>query len=316
MKPTLVERYERWHAAHPEASDPPPVPSASADPTARRQERRHSDPSQRQDSRSSQSSIDGARRSQAQAEARQRVLEENKQRSELERRLAEELELLKQQRHQSAARYIDDTARTPGVTTIASDERRRREEPARQRDLDLTFTKRQPQTQPSKPTQYDYTSRSDDGHGFSANPMAGRRPEDVRSLLQQQQQYGHQLHPDDPRRREEEATRRRRAEQEGIARRMQEAEAAALAERQGSASSLTGHAQHPPQLTSASSAVRAPKALSSRPVAFLDTFPEAMPMPLESPTRYEGDSTDSEAVGGYLRHTRKQNGPAKAPARR
>jgi STAM-binding protein len=257
-------------------------------------------------------------------------MEEIQQRSDQERRLNEELALLKQQRQQSATRYIDDTARTPGVPSISNDDRRRREEPVRQRDLDLTFSKRPDQTRVTNAG--NYASKPDDSNSNGPSfPMPSRRPDDVRLLQQQQQrqqqQYSQQFNPEDSRRLEEETARRRveekrRVEQEGITRRMQEAEAAAQALRQSSGGSSTGHSQYPSQLISASSAVRAPKAVSSRSAAFLDTFPEAMQMPLESPTRYEGDSTDSEALGdglnSYMRHTRgiKHNGPPKAPARR
>ncbi|KAJ8496895.1 hypothetical protein ONZ45_g12270 [Pleurotus djamor] len=54
-----------------------------------------------------------------------------------------------------------------------------------------------------------------------------------------------------------------------------------------------------PAMPSTSSSLHTPMATTSRPPSFLEQFPTAdapLMMPLESPTKYEGDSTDSETL--------------------
>lgn len=99
------------------------------------------------------------------------------------------------------------------------------------------------------------------------------------------------------RRREEDITRRRmeerRREQDSIARRQQE-EVATRAMRHNINAEPSSSSYQEPQ----SSAVQMPTAVNShRPPSLLDQYPtNDLIMPLESPSRYEGDSTDSETI--------------------
>jgi STAM-binding protein len=339
LKPSLVERYERWLAAHPNALDPtpalpPPVHRSSTAPSAAYPDgdtrpRTQSDPRPRANGYSSRSSQDDARRSQAQAEARQRVQAEALRKQEQERRVAGELEMLRQQRQQSE-RYGGNAGKSPADGRVET-ETRRREDVVRQRDLDLTFSRRQDQHPNHRQSEYSSRARSEEArsnqsiYGDTAEAQY-KRQEDARRS-QQQQQYKHQQ--EEMRRREEEITRRRleerrKAEQEGIAKRQQESDLAARAERQNVSvpSSSAPPSQYQTQMgaPAATSAMRAPRALSSTSASFLDTYSDSLSMPLESPTRYEGDSTDSEAVGdgsnSVWRHIRNGRHPLRAPPKR
>jgi hypothetical protein len=56
--------------------------------------------------------------------------------------------------------------------------------------------------------------------------------------------------------------------------------------------------------------LRAPRAVKSRPPSFLGPddvpVPPITPLPLESPTRYEGDSTDSESLNRHANESRRK----------
>jgi hypothetical protein len=65
--------------------------------------------------------------------------------------------------------------------------------------------------------------------------------------------------------------------------------------------------------------LRAPRAVKSRPPSFLGPddmlVPSVTPLPLESPTRYEGDSTDSESRDDWRRKQKHSVDHSKALAR-
>jgi hypothetical protein len=155
------------------------------------------------------------------------------------------------------------------------------------------------------------SASSSTNSGAIAAEAERKRQEDALRTQKQQEEM---------RRREEEITRRRMEEKRRV-----EQDDAVKRQRDGKhgpmPSSSTSTASQYQLPTSAPSTLRAPTAVSSRPPSFLDSYPQAMP--LESPTWYDGDSTDSEAVGGLWQNSRmgKQRGenhgmPARAPARR
>ncbi|TFK32161.1 hypothetical protein BDQ12DRAFT_692894 [Crucibulum laeve] len=75
---------------------------------------------------------------------------------------------------------------------------------------------------------------------------------------------------------------------------------------------------YPPIGASSSSNVRAPQAYRSRPPSFLDVGECPTPLPLESPTKYDGDSTDSESITNhhdYRRGKQKHVDNSKTPTR-
>ena len=154
---------------------------------------------------------------------------------------------------------------------------------------------------------------------------------------------------------------KRREEQHGIVQRQQEAEQEARAVRQTIAANNSGIPAAPPTAstssityptsTPASSSastssssfyqiptptqasytdLRAPQAVRSRPpsLSFMGSddlpVPSVTPLPLESPARYEGDSTDSESLNSHASDWRRkqkhsidqQKTPTRAPGRR
>lgn len=300
LKPTLVERYERWLARNPNGVDPDRTPD-------NRQRRSQED--------------DRARQAHTRREADDRLRVKEAQNPD--RMVAEELEKWKRQREETWRREEEARARATGRVPgpIVTDRRAEATvAPARhtagvsQAAADYTFSR--------PPAQRD-------GH---ANPQPNLSGVDRH---QQQQEEMRRREEEITRRRVEE---KRRQEQEGIAKRQQEAENSARAVRHGitvntgstipatsSASSLmpgpspssiyqpptssslattpsSSLYQTPsyPLTTSATSTLRAPTAVASRPPSFLDEFSRSVDapliMPLENPTRYEGDSTDSETV--------------------
>jgi STAM-binding protein len=168
----------------------------------------------------------------------------------------------------------------------------------------------------------------------------------INSQQQQQEISRHQQQQEEFRRREEEIIRkreqRRREEQHGIAQRQREAEQEAQTVRQiiaannsgttvpTTSSSASNSTMTHPTSTSSSSAstpsssfyhtqtptqaaypdLRAPRAVKSRPPSFMGTenlpVPSVTPLPLESPGRYEGDSTDSESRNNHSNEWRRK----------
>ena len=274
LKPALVERHERWLAAHPNAVDldpthHPALPSNPLPTSAHREDvsrtARQSDPHQRANDPYSRMSPDDARRAQAQADARQRIQQENA----MQERVAGELELWKRQREQF---YVDDRGTSDSGSSRGGDTEMRRREATRQRELDLTFSR------PQGSNSGDYGHREIQGTS-SLNSYEHAVELERRRAQQQQQQQQQQ----DMRRREEDDAARRQRERKHSG------------GPSSSSSAMSSHHNHQTPSVSTISSVRAPTAVSSRPPSFLDTYPQVMP--LESPTRYDGDSTDSEAMG-------------------
>lgn len=156
-------------------------------------------------------------------------------------------------------------------------------------------------------TGVDYTfSRPPNGYGSQSTVVLadGRPPNDV-LLQQQQQQQQEQM-----RLREEEITRRQAEQklkqaQEGIARRQQEAEAVAHAARQNLLPPPSYAANGTPSSSSSASPMFSSYSTSTAattpayqhtPIEYPVVRHPSMIMPLENPTQYEGESTDSESL--------------------
>jgi len=208
----------------------------------------------------------------------------------------------------------------------------------------------------------DYTFSASTSHStYVQSPIPAtephRQPEEL-SKHQQQQEEFRRREEEIVRKREQ----KRREEQQGIAKRQQESEEEARVVRQTIAANNPGVtvAATPSSLASTPSmtyssttsdssliptpspsfyqtptptqasytGLRAPRAMKSRPPSFLGPddlpVPSVTPLPLESPTRYEGDSTDSETRNNHdnewrrkQKHTVDYNrAPTRAPARR
>ncbi|KAJ3501429.1 hypothetical protein NLJ89_g9344 [Agrocybe chaxingu] len=271
LKPTLVDRYDKWLQKHPDGIDHERTPNAQTQKIA-----------------------DDEARAQAEERARD------------QRRMAEEAERWRQQRlHQEEV------------------------ERARKREADAARKANIPKPAPGPDLAFSRTPMQNSGHGSSNTIVLsdGRPPEEMTRQQRMQEEM---------RLREEEITKRqaeqkRRMEQEGIARRQQEAEEAARAARQNIATAVTPTAPPPPPVIPAPPPgpsfpsieypTSRPPPPSSQPPGrqngYLDPHPNPpMVMPLESPSRYEGDSTDSESIHHFdYRKQGKQRMALAPPAR-
>jgi hypothetical protein len=224
-------------------------------------------------------------------EAHRRVQEETARMAEQAQRVDGELQLLRKQREQWSSDNYGTSASSSASVREVIPETKRREEAAKQRDLDLTFGKRQNSLASSISHMHIRDDRSAEAER--------KQQEDARRLQQQQQQQ------EEMRRRGEEITRRRteerrKAEHDSLAGK-QRADERGVPSYPSSSPTAIQHQYRPHQpTTTPTSTVRAPTAVANRPPSFLDSFSQALVMPLESPTRYDGDSTDSEAVGDGL----------------
>jgi STAM-binding protein len=228
--------------------------------------------------------------------------------------------------------------------------------PDRRKDAAVAAAKAAAGHSQSVGTDYTFSRTPNGGHAQTSAPDP-RRQQDDHTRHQRQQQ-------EEMRQREEEITRKRqekrRQEQDGIARRQYEADEAAQAVRHNIAVNNSGLTvdNTPSSLSSTPSmsyststansslastpsssfyattptqaaftpGLQAPMAVISRPPSFIGQFDEAPSMmPLESPTRYEGDSTDSESVTTNKTHDWRRKPkplidnsrtPTRAPARR
>jgi STAM-binding protein len=205
------------------------------------------------------------------------------------------------------------TSSMPGPSPSRSDnETRKREEASRQRELDLAFggmsissssdnARRQIQgasTGQSVSRTSDVEQRRlDDAHRL----QQWRRQEDIRHG---EEAMRHNMEP------------KRMPQEDRWSRGQESGRSTAISVSATSPSSYQSTPSGPPVPTP----VRAPQA--SRPLSFLGTYPQAMP--LESPGRYDGDSTDSESVSnslGWKTRTGKSRGDSagttpRTPARR
>ncbi|KAF8179888.1 hypothetical protein BJ912DRAFT_639027 [Pholiota molesta] len=276
LKVTLVDRYDKWLQKHPDAADLEQTPNARTQKIA---------------------TDDAAVRAQQQ---RERFQEEERARNDAraqQRAAAEEAAKWKQLREQNRAQ--DEAER------------------ARRKDAAVAAARQAANSMPPPP---DYTfSRPPNAYGSQSTVVLseGQPPND--NVRQQQQQQQEQM-----RLREEEITRRqaeqkRKQEQEGIVRRQKEADEAAQAAR------LTPGAYPTPSSSSISSSVSPlfsnysnSSAANTPSSSFYQhapiDYPQAQPlrnnysdqhqrvpmiMPLENPTKYDGESTDSESLHHY-----------------
>ncbi|KAL0945895.1 hypothetical protein HGRIS_012180 [Hohenbuehelia grisea] len=335
LKPKLVERHERWLKANPDGGSndsPSNISPRQAEEAAR------------------QAQIEQDRRVQAEIQDRRRQREEQQQREDdnRARAAAAAASARPPQPAQAATGPSQDYtfARTPSASQDRlrdREEQQRREDDQRARAAAAAASALLPQLAQAGPSQ-DYTfarppqqpqSRPDPAFDYDRlNQQLS-----LHAANQQQQQQQEEM-----RAREQEIVRRRaedkrREEQVGIAQRQQEADNAAWTARHSvtpnTGSSMAGNSapampyQPPaPIHYPNTSSLRAPKAMNSRPPSFMDQFPTAnleapLVMPLESPTRYEGDSTDSEAPAQHHdwrrtvkhRHIDAHRTPTRAPAR-
>ncbi|KAF8965809.1 hypothetical protein BDZ97DRAFT_757742 [Flammula alnicola] len=282
LKPAIVDRYDKWLQKHPDGLDQERTPNARTQKIA---------------------NDESAARAQAQAQ-RERFQEEERARSEAreqQRMAAEEAAKWRQQREQM--RLEDEAERARRKEAAAAAARKAASIPP-----DYTF------------------SRPPNAHGSQSTVVIadGRPPDEVTRQQQQQQEQ--------MRSREEEILRRqaeqkRKQEQEGIARRQQEAEEAAHAARQNlppppaytsdgtpSTASLasTASPMFPNYTGSSAATTPASSFFQSTPIEYPSAHPPTRQnsyrdpygtapttMPLENPTKYEGDSTDSESIHHY-----------------
>ncbi|KAF9462259.1 hypothetical protein BDZ94DRAFT_1261890 [Collybia nuda] len=326
LKPTLLERHERWMKEHPNGEHTPEArQSKTYDKEYRELNRQHS---QRQpERRHEEHRVRGKERDhQRDIQEQRRIGAEEMARYNEEQRFLREEEERERQRQRTMSR------------PSAAPQDRRKESAALAAARDAAGQ--------SQSASIDYTFSRPPNGGRSRTPVADtRRQQDGYDRYQQQQQQ------EEMRQREEEIMRKReqkrRQEQDGIARRQQEADEAARAVRHNIAVNNTGlSVEHTPSslsstpsmsysTSSASSSLastpsssfyattptqaayapglQAPTAQKSRPPSFvgqLDEVPSIMP--LESPTRYEGDSTDSESVTTNGTHDWRRAGKQKA----
>ena len=277
LKPALVDRYEKWLQKHPDGVEPEHTPNA------RTQKITHEDTAARAQ----------AQREQFQAEERARL-----EAREQQRIAAEEAAKWRRQREQLQVQEDVERARRKNAAAAAA------RQAAATRAPDFTF------------------SRPPNGHGSQSTVVLsdGRPPGEVNRQQQLQEQM---------RLREEEITRRqaeqkRKHEQEGIARRQREAEDAARTARQNLMPGPPMTA-YPPDSTPSSGASVSPmfanpstSSAATTPSSNLyQPAPIEYPsishlMPLENPSRYEGDSTDSESIHHHeFRHHKSPGRPAR-----
>ncbi|RDB17318.1 AMSH-like protease sst2 [Hypsizygus marmoreus] len=346
LKPMLVDRYEKWSKQHPDPTNPNILPDF------RRRRLRSEELFAQEEQRRRRSRHDRPRTRERDRDKDKVGLErEREKQSAVEEQLAEELRLYKEQREavqrqQAADDRERERDRAASRAAVAAADRKREVAVAAARSAatqppgavpDLTFSR---------------TPVQNNAYNGTPLPQDSRRPDE--------EHFRHQQQQEEMRHREEEIVRKREQkkwEQEGFARRQQESDEAARAVRQTIASNNMGvaTAMTPSSLastpsvtysTSASSSnvstpatsfyenmtptqstsgLRPPPAVKSRPPSFLSAQFEHVPpiMPLESPTRYEDDSTDSESVHNGRRSSGKQKQamdysnrtPSRAPAR-
>ncbi|KAF9531213.1 hypothetical protein CPB83DRAFT_849571 [Crepidotus variabilis] len=290
LKPTLVDRYDKWFQKHQQEGG-----EHERTPNARTQK------------------IEADERAQREADER-RQREQQQLNSREHREMEDELFRWRQQRAEAEAREQVERARRKDAAVAAA--QKAANNPRTPSGPDLTFSRTPIQNA-------GYGSQStvviSDGNA-SAN---GRQSFEEVSRHQQQQE--------EMRLREEEITRRRaeqrRQEQEGIARRQQEAEDLArmarmsLSDQPPSSGSSTSpmpmyspqnqattptnsYYPTPPQThieyPSVHPSMRTPQPQDRQGNSYLHPYSNGPAMlPIESPSRYEGDSTDSESVHNY-----------------
>ncbi|KAF9484282.1 Mov34-domain-containing protein [Pholiota conissans] len=264
LKVTLVDRYDKWLKKHPDGIDLEQTPNV-------RTQRIPAD--------------DAAYRAQQQ---RERFQEEERARNEVrvqQRAAAEEAAKWRQQRELNRAQ--DEAER------------------ARRKDAAAAAARKAASSMPPPP---DYTfSRPPNAYGSQSTVVIAEPTDNMRQQQQQQEQM---------RLREEEITRRqaeqkRKQEQEGIARRQKEADEAAQAVRLAPAAyptpSTSSSSPMFPNYTGGSTAVSTPSSsfYQHAPITYPQVQPpqqyQAVPMimPLENPSRYDGESTDSESLHSF-----------------
>lgn len=325
LRPSLVDRHRRWAAQHPDWTDSDRTP----------------------DSRSRRVEEEGNVNPNASTSARQQAEQEDRRRQD-ERGRYQDFERILQEQKEQNARAKEELELW----------RKQREETLRQDEEDRERARRDPS---SSLQSYMRVPPSELNNTPAYVPRQAPAPSpgsDSAELEQRRQQERHQQQQEEMRRREEEITRRRaeerrRQEQEGILRRQQEAEAAARSVRQNIAVNNTpaaGSSMYaapaststsapyfkmpaPPSSTiqypiagpsTSASSLQAPTASATRQPQYSTDVPKPLTMPLETPARYEGDSTDSESVVGTASDWRR-NGkqrqdhhktPTRGPSRR
>ncbi|KAH7929023.1 Mov34-domain-containing protein [Leucogyrophana mollusca] len=256
LKPTLVDRYERWLAQNPEEATRPRTTTSHVDAGRHEESRRHDTDRRAPQDDSGWSAQEAARK---EASDRRREREEQRmmeQRKEDARRRAAEAD----QRQRQEARMGEHLARLQIDT-----ENRKKDDAiaAARRAANLS-------------TQESNFSRRSRHEGERSEPVT---PVSADERRRESEAFRYQ---DELKRREEEGVRqRRKREQEGIARRQEEAEAASRVARRS--------------LVPSPSTMPAPTAVSSQRSPFIDTNPQGastpLPMPLESPTRNQASTT-------------------------
>lgn len=340
LKPMLLEHHERWVKLHPNGErTPEPRQSRTYDHEHREVSRQHS---QRQPERRYEERPRGKERDhQRDIQEQRRVAAEEMARHNEEARLQREAE--ERERQQAAARG-------PAAT------------PDRRKESAAMAAARNAAGQPQS-AGVDYTFSRPPNGGRSRTPVPDpRQQQDDYSRHQQQQEEMRQREEEITRKREQKRRQEQRQEQDGIVRRQKEADEAARAVRHNitvnntslavdhTPSSLSSTPSMSYSTSTASSSLAStpsssfyattptqaaytpglqpPIAVKSRPPSFVGRFDDVPSiMPLESPTRYEGDSTDSESVTTNGTHDWRRAGkqkqliensrtPTRAPVRR
>ncbi|KAF8153341.1 hypothetical protein B0H34DRAFT_723155 [Crassisporium funariophilum] len=295
LKPMLVDRFDKWLQQHPEGID------QERTPNARTQHMANDDVARAQ-----------AQREQFHEEERSRV--RDRETREQQRVAAEEAARWRQQREALAAQ--EDAERNRRRDAAAAAARKAQNIPKLlPQPPDYTFSR---------------TPMQNNGYGSQSTVVLsdGRNQDDV---VRNQQQLQEEM-----RQREEEITKRqaehkRRQEQDGIARRQHESEEAARAARHnlaapsisypptGTPSTMSTSSASPmfPNHSGSSSLATTPSSsfYQPTPVSSAIEYPSIirtpnqpdhhagharpMIMPLENPSTYEGDSTDSESLHQY-----------------
>jgi STAM-binding protein len=337
LKPTLLHNYEQWEKQQQDEPNNDRTPDANHRYIPNEVQDAQDFSPRRSDSRYDDNRVRGRERERARANSTR----------EYERVMQEELQRWKEQREDVDRHREEEEQRTASRAS------------SRQRDAVVTVAKHAA----GRPegTGSDYTFSHPPSQASYAPQGPPPAPEPPRL---QDRHIGHQQQQQEEfRRREEEIVRKReqkrREEQNGIAQRQQEAEQEARAVRQtiaannpvpatpssvASTSSMTYSTSTPAsslastpssslyQTTTPTQApyadLRAPRAVKSRPPSFLGPddlpVPPVTPLPLESPTRYEGDSTDSESMNNHANEWRRRQKhaidysktPTRTPARR
>lgn len=273
LKPTLVDRHERWVAQYGNDDIPQPSPGPSTpandNRTGRRQSvsRRYDDPS----SPAREEDYDRAR----QAEMTRR--EEQVRYHEEQRRLNSIAEESRRgEAHEADRKYRDDQERRREFLRREEEQQTRREndpDSARRKDDAVNFARRAAGIASQDANHYG-TPPNSAGSATNMTPEAQRRHQEF-----ERQQA-------DMKRREEEIIRSKR--QGDIARRQEEAEAAARAARQTPAPS-------PSHIPGSGRSALGPSHISQFPQPHISSGDTPLQMPLESPTRFDDEyATDRE----------------------